>query len=215
MRAALFLAFALALAGCSRPLAEGERAFARDVFGESFDVERARVAQGFGVLPASTQARPLPESSGRIEPRPGVCDRTQPGREPGPPPAFAIGNTVHVMSEWYRPDTLPGWPGAVLLPQALLMARELAHVWQWQNRRVNGYRPGRALLESFVRADPYFYRPGDGAGFLKYGYEQQATLIEDYLCYLLFDPTAPRRAELHGILAPVFPVDRLDRALDR
>lgn len=210
MRRLLVCLALVALAACSRPLAEGERAFARDVFGDSLDVDRARVAQGFGVLPATKVQKPLPESGGRIEPRPGVCDRTEPGQEAGPPPAFAIRNTVHLMSEWYRADTMPGWPDAVLLPQALIMVHELVHVWQWQNRRVTGYRPGLAALESLVNADPYFYVPEDGLEFLRYGYEQQATLLEDYLCYLLFDPGAPRRAELREILAPVFRVGRLD-----
>ncbi len=208
----LVLVFA---AACTRPLAEGERAFAQDVFGDGLDVERTRVAQGLGLFPATTRPKPLPQSSGQIEPRAGVCDRTEQGLEPGPPPAFAVRNRVHVMSDWYRADTMPGWPDAVLLPQALIMAHELMHVWQWQNRNITGYRPRLAALESFSNADPYFYVPEEGEGFLKYGYEQQAALIEDYLCYSLFDPEAPRRAELREILAPFFPVDRLDAALAR
>ena len=45
VRIAGLLLTALVLAACSRPLAEGERAFARDVFGDSLDVDKARVAQ--------------------------------------------------------------------------------------------------------------------------------------------------------------------------
>ncbi|MDJ0825562.1 MAG: hypothetical protein QNJ16_08675 [Rhodobacter sp.] len=214
MRLALLLA-ALLLAGCARPLAEGERAFAADLFGDGLDLEQTRVAQGLGVFPATTRAKPLPKVSGKIEPRPGVCDRVETGLEPGPPPAFAVRNRVHVMSDFYRADTMPGWPDTVLLPQALIMAHELVHVWQWQNRAVTGYRPGSAALESLTNADPYFYVPEPGAGFLEYGYEQQAALIEDYLCYALFDPKAPRRAELRTLLAPYFALDRLDAALAR
>jgi hypothetical protein len=202
------------LAACSRPLAEGERSFARDLFGDSLDVEKTRVAYGFGLTPPPPP-KPLPDPTGKLEPRPGICDRTEPGVELGPPPAFTLFDRVHLMPEFYRADTAPDWPNRVLIPEALIMVHELAHVWQWQNRAVTGYRPVLAALESLGNADPYFYVPSPGAGFLEYGFEQQASLIEDYLCYVLFDPKAPRRDALRDLLKPLFPVDRLDRALAR
>lgn len=93
------------------------------------------------------------------------------------------------------------------------MGHELVHVWQWQNRVRTGYRPLRAAMESVLNMDPYFYVPEPGAGLLSYGFEQQAALLEDYLCYALYDPHNARRADLRGILAPHFPLGRLDRAL--
>ena len=42
---------------------------------------------------------------------------------------------------------------------------------------------------------------------------QQAAIVEDYLCFAFANPTHPRRAELRAILAPVFPVDRIDREI--
>ncbi len=202
------------LAACGRPLAEGERAFVGDVFGDSLDPGRVRIARGFGGASATVEDKPLPPKTEKIAPRPGVCDRTAPDPPVGPPPAWALYNRVHVVAEFYRADTLPGWPNQVLLPQALIMVHELVHVWQWQNRARTGYRPLKAVLESFLNRDPYYYVPDDGAGLLEYGFEQQASLLEDYFCYGLFDPGNPRRARLRGILAPHFDVDRIDEALD-
>ena len=214
MRIACLL-LALLLAACSsRPLAEGERRFVEDVFGSGMRADRIRVAAGFGVTPEPPE-RPLPEKQERIAPRPGICDRVSPTPPEGPPPAWALYDTMHFSREFYREDVLPGWPEQVLLPQVLILAHEMMHVWQWQNRRLTGYRPAKAAVESLVNSDPYFYVPGEGGGFLEYGYEQQATLLEDFICYGIFDPENPRRAKLRGILAPYFRVGRIDAILAR
>lgn len=211
-RAALLVL--LGLAACGRPLAEGERQFVEDVFGDKVDADKVRIASGFRPSTAS-EPPPLPPKQDRVELRPGVCDRVNPEPPVGPPPAWALYNRMHVIAEFYRPDMLPGWSGQILLPHAMIMAHELVHVWQWQNRRITGYRPVKAGLESFTNRDPYFYVPDEGAGFLEYGFEQQASLVEDYFCYGLFDPQNPRRAKLHAILAPHFRVDRIDQVLAR
>ncbi len=211
----VFLVLALiCLAACGRPLAEGERAFVADVFGPSLNADTVRVAKSFSPTIKETP-KPLPPKIKEIKLRPGVCDRVSPDPPTGPPPAWAVYNRVHLIDEFYREDTLPGWPNQVLMPQAFIMAHELMHVWQWQNRTRTGYRPAKAALESFVNRDPYFYVPEEGAGFLEYGFEQQASLLEDYFCYTLFDPENPRRAKLRGILKPYFRVDRIDEVLAR
>ncbi len=215
MRGLIVLVLLGLLAACTRPLAPGERALAHDIFGPNLDTGKVRVAVGLGLTPIP-RPEPPPRPDGKIEPRPGICDRKAPDTGPRePPPAFVLYNRVHVMPEWYMADTMPGWPGRVMIPQALIMAHELVHVWQWQNRSLTGYRPVRAAFEGLSRRDPYFYRPGPEGGFLDYGYEQQAALIEDYMCYLVFDPDAPRRAELRRILSPYFTIGRLDRAAGR
>jgi hypothetical protein len=211
---ALLLLFALILSACSRPLAPGERAFANDIFGRGLNVDQTRIAAGFGLsAPPNTTAAPL--ASGKLKTLPGICDRVPQGPRTEPPPAFALWNRIHISDEFYRGETAPGWPNQVLLPQSLIMAHELVHVWQWQNRAVTGYRPARAALESLLNLDPYFYQPGDPTGFLSFSYEQQAALVEDYVCYALLDPINPRREDLRTILVPYFPLDRLDAALAR
>ena len=215
---ALYLALAvvLALGGCSRALTPNERAFAADILGPGLDVEKVRVAHGMGlaVPPAKPKRAPklLPVDS---PPHEGFCDRTAPTPASGPPPAWALYNRVHLVAELYQPDLAVGWPKYALFPEALVMAHELVHVWQWQNRKRTGYRPVRAALESLVNIDPYFYASSQRAGFLDYGYEQQAALLEDYLCYALYDPANKRRGELREILSPHFPLGRLDAALAR
>ncbi len=206
------------VAACSRPMAEGERAFARDLFGETLDHRRARVAIGLGLRPPPRPkpAAPVKAVAKPIPRRPGACDRVAPNTgPPAPPPAFALYNRVHVMPEWYRDDMMAGWPNRVAVPESLIFAHELVHVWQWQNRARTGYRPALAGLESLLRGDPYFYAPAGNDGYLAFGFEQQAALVEDYMCYLIFDPEAPRRAELRQILRQVFTVDRLDAAARR
>ena len=208
----------LAVSGCTRPLADGERAFAQDVFGAGLDLDRVRVAQGFDPLPRPEPEAPTPRPEPppqRAEIMPGVCDRVAPDPPKGPPPAFALYNSVRLDEAIYLADTLKGWPEQILLPQGFVMIHEFVHVWQWQNRKTTRYRPIRAVLEAILRRDPYFYVPDEGAGFLEYGYEQQAALLEDYLCYTLFDPANPRRAKIRTIVAPHFRVDRIDEVFGR
>lgn len=204
----------MTLAACARPLAPGERALANDIFGDGIQVEKVRVAAGFGVVPAPAP-RPLPPKTAGIAPRPGVCDRVAPTGPSGPPPAWAIYQTVHVARAFYRDDVMPGWPEQILLPEVLILAHELVHVWQWQNRDITGYRPLQAGLESLINLDPYFYVPDAGASFLDYGFEQQAALVEDFICYGMFDPQNPRRSALGDLLAPHIQVERINAVLAR
>ncbi len=215
-RAALF-ALCLGLAACARPLTENERQFAADVIGPTLDVDAVRIANGFAALPSAPAAPDLSDlypvtSENTVT---GLCARSAPEPRSGPPPGWALWNRVHFSREFYRADLALEWPRAARFPQALVLAHELVHVWQWQQRSLTGYRPMRAALESVINMDPYFYVPGADATFLKFGYEQQAALLEDYLCHTLYDPAAPRRAELRPLLAPYFPLDRLDAALGR
>ncbi|MFX0547369.1 hypothetical protein ACEWPL_017680 [Roseovarius sp. S1116L3] len=201
--------------GCTRPLTENERRFAADVIGPTLDVDAVRIARGFTPIPAAPAAPDTSDLYPVIEENTvtGLCTRAAPEPRSGPPPGWALWNRVHFSREFYRGDLAPAWPDAARFPQALVFAHELVHVWQWQNRDTTGYRPTRAALESLMNMDPYFYSPGKDASFLEFGYEQQGALLEDYLCHALYDPAGPRRAELRPLLAPYFPLDRLDAVL--
>lgn len=216
-RAALLLVLLLGVAAaCTRPLSPNERRFAADLLGPGLNADKVRVARGMGLAP-------LPDAPDRKQrlipvkapPREGLCDRDAPEAPSGPPPAWTMYNRIHVVREFYQPDLAAHWPQAAFLPGALILGHELVHVWQWQNRARTGYRPFRAALESFLTLDPYFYRPDEGDSLLSYGYEQQAALLEDYLCYALYDPANPRRDTLRAVLRPYFPLARLDAALGR
>ncbi len=200
---------ALLLAACGRPLTPGETAFARDMFGDTLDPARVRVRVGAGLAPPPKPEPAPPARAARADIPKGFCTRTPQPRRIRWPAAFVLGNTVFIKREYYAADTFPGWPERFLVPQGLLMAHELIHVWQWQNRATTRYSPLRPLAEAARKADPYIW---DGTGprpFRAFGFEQQAALVEDYLCYRLFEPHDPRRRELQTILAPVLPLARI------
>ncbi|MDA8586248.1 hypothetical protein N9L47_08240 [Rhodobacteraceae bacterium] len=198
----------LVLAACARPLTEAEERMAQDVFGPTLDTSKIRIANGAGILPPiKTRVTNIIRVTGTDE----ACLRvaqTQGERQPSQ--AFAIGNRLHFHTGLYSSDMVLAWPGPLRFPQALVFTHEIAHAWQWQNRARTGYTPFRAGLESLQLVDPYFAPPGE-APFFSFGYEQQAAIIEDYICFIFANPNHPRRYELRAILEPVFPVDQIDR----
>ena len=202
----------LVLTACSRPMTPTEEKFAKDVFGPTLDTSAVKVARGAGLFPpGNTRVIKITRVVGTER----ACIRVpQPKSEKVPAPAFAFRNTVHFDTGLYSSDMILEWPGALRFPQALIFAHELTHVWQWQNRARTGYTPFRAAAESLRIVDPYFAPPGEAA-FLSFGYEQQAAMVEDYLCFAFANPNHPRRAELRAILAPVFPIDALEAKLAR
>ncbi len=200
----------LLLTACTRPLTQAEEAFANDLFGDSLDTSKVRVAQGIGAIPLY---RTAPKSVQLVEGTDKACLRTPQPRGAQPPQAFALYNRVHFESGLYSSDMVMQWPDRLRIPQAIILAHELTHVWQWQNRHRTGYTPARAVAESWRLADPYFSQ-GE-AEFFSFGYEQQAAILEDYICFAFANPDHPRRDELREILAPVFPLDHFDAVLGR
>ena len=201
----------LLIAGCARPMTEDETRFAKDLFGPSLDTSRVRVALGLGITPAHpTAAKGFVE----VKATDKACVRTPQPRGAQPPQAFAFRDRVHFEGGLYSGDMAMTWPRALRIPHALIFAHELTHVWQWQNRAETGYSAARAVAESWRIADPYYAPPGT-VDFWAYGFEQQAALVEDFVCFTLANPGHPRRQELRAILAPVFPVDRFEAAIRR
>jgi hypothetical protein len=87
----------------------------------------------------------------------------------------------------------------------MFLAHEMTHVWQWQNRGLTGYHPARAFVEQVAVDDPYLFAE-DGRRFLDYGYEQQASLVEEYLCCATLAPEGARTERLRRLLREVMPV---------
>lgn len=200
----------LMLSACSRGLTPAEEAFANDLFGDGLDTSKVRVAQGLGITPLY---RTVPGKITLVEGTDRACVRTPQPRGAQPPQAFAVANRLHFETGLYSSDMVIRWPEGLRIPQSLILAHELTHAWQWQNRNVTGYSPARAVAESLALADPYF---SEGqATFYSFGYEQQAAIVEDYVCFAFANPDHPRRAELRAILAPVFPLDDFDAVLAR
>ncbi|MGR3512483.1 MAG: hypothetical protein ACU0GG_06930 [Paracoccaceae bacterium] len=207
-RLLLLVLASCALTACSRPLTEAETEFAEDLFGPSLDTSKITVALELGFTPLH---KTEPNEVRLVEGTDRACLRTPQPRGAQPPQAFALFNRLHFDNTLYSSDMIVQWPEALRVPQALIFAHELAHAWQWQNRATSGYTPIRAAAESVFNADPYFSE-GQSA-FYSFGYEQQAAIIEDYVCFAFANPDHPRRAELRAILAPVLPLDAFDAAI--
>ena len=206
------LAILLVLSACSRPLTPSEERFANDLFGPSLDTSKVRVAQGLGITPLY---KTIPKAQATVvQGTDKACIRTPaPTRSTNPPQAFAVGNRLHFDTGLYSSDMALVWPEYLRFPHAIILAHELTHAWQWQNRARTRYSPWRAVRESVLKVDPYFSNPDDAPSFLLFGYEQQAAIVEDYVCFAVANPTHPRRYELREILDPVLPMDRFDAAI--
>lgn len=210
-------------AACSRTLTPNETTFAKNLFGDTIEVEGIEVLAGAGVLPIPRDYPKLGKASGPTvaPPPPRKAPDDLCVRKPSPrqywdwPAAFVLDNNIYFSYRWFPEDAFAGLPASALYPVAPIMAHELVHVWQWQNRERTNYSPLVSAGESIDSKDPYFWVPEEGREFLSYGYEQQAAIVEDMVCYTLFDPTDPKLDELADILRPILPVDSFIAAYGR
>ena len=204
----LLLALLLLLAACGRPLTEAERALLAPIHGDTLDTApiRLHANPAIGLAPITYPARPRTTCRERI----------------GPPPETDLIETraagiVLFQRLFLRPDvTRPDWAAldpdpeggapALNLSAAMFFVHEMTHVWQWQNRDVTGYHPRKAVTEHLTLDDPYLLDADATARFLDYGYEQQATLVEEYLCCATLDPDGARTARLHALVGQALPV---------
>ncbi|MEM9756813.1 MAG: hypothetical protein AAF914_12500, partial [Pseudomonadota bacterium] len=109
--------------------------------------------------------------------------------------------TLHARPGFDLEDYIARPDGRLNLAAAMFFAHEMTHVWQWQNRAVTGYHPTRAFAEHLRTADPYLFDGDSEIAFLDYGYEQQASLVEEYVCCRALDPNGARTARLATLLS--------------
>jgi len=204
MRVTLLLSFLL-LFSCGRPLTEAEKSFTNQLFGESADTSRIRFHDGalVGKVTYQRQKRPRLACRERIWPEP-TTETVTVG-----PAAVTIHNKIFYTKPYYSQDYLHEYPNRLYLFAAMLFAHELTHVWQWQNRAVTGYTPIKAANEHSFAEDPYLYDINTKTRFLDYAYEQQAGIVEEYVCCAALDPQAPRTKRLEQLLKGAFPLQRL------
>lgn len=203
MRALLFLF--LILAACGRPLTPAEKTFAAQIHGPTIDTSRIRAIHGSPVGSITYQRPKRPRLACRelILPEPPT-EMVTVG-----PVAMVIHNKVFYARDWYLEDYLQNYPNEMNLLTAMLFAHEITHVWQWQNRATTGYSPLRAAREHEGGADPYLYDINTRTDFLEYGYEQQASIVEEYVCCATLDPDAARTKRLETLLKGAFPLQKL------
>ncbi len=199
----------LLLASCGRPRTSGERYFAATLQGETFDPRPVRIV---GTDLIGNRIR-----SGPARPQIACRERIWP-----PPEAETVRiSTAAIMlfevgvfrEDLYFADYLDGYPEVLRLPQAMLFAHEMTHVWQWQNRARTGYHPLRAASEHKPGGDPYLFDLSRVRAFLDYSDEQQGALVEEFVCCRALDPGGARTQRLYDILTEVFPkIERHSRA---
>jgi len=202
MRVILTLALILALAGCGRPLTGAERAYMAGLQGQTFDAAPVRIARNpfIGLIALRYPARPQTTCRERVgPPPPGPIVE---GRAGG----LVLFNTLHVRGDMLAPDYTTMQDGRRHLYAEMFFAHEMTHVWQWQNRDVTGYHPMRAYREHAALDDPYLFDTESARRFLDYGYEAQASLVEEYVCCRAIDPEGARTARLEALIGQVMPV---------
>lgn len=194
----LCLVLLLILAACGRPLTEAERAFMTGVQ-PGLETGHIRIVEA-PFVGLRGHERP-------VRPRSTCRELILPPPEGPTVVARAAGMTgfrrVWVNPDYYLDDYLEGYPDELRLLAAMFFAHEMTHVWQWQQRAVTGYHPLRGASEHWVSDDPYLFDvPENTPDFLDYGYEQQASLVEEYICCRALDPEGARTERLERILQP-------------
>ncbi|WP_135506069.1 hypothetical protein [Roseovarius aestuariivivens] len=204
MRACLLLA-CLLLISCGRPLTPTERSFAEQIHGDSLKSSRIRLVEGalIGKVTYDRPKRPRLACRERIFPEPGTPTVTV------GPAAYVIHNKVFFSQDWYAENYLPAYPKRYSLVHAMIFAHEITHAWQWQNRRQTGYSPLKAFSEHNASPDPYLFDITTKTRFLDYAYEQQASIVEEYVCCATLDPGAPRTKRLKSLIKQAMPVTDL------
>jgi hypothetical protein len=200
LRLLLAILALLAVASCGRPLTPAEREFMLGLQGESFNPGPVRIARNrlVGISERTYPARPRNTCRERI--RPPLDAPTFTGSTAG----IVLFQHLHASPGNYLEDYVARPDGALDLAAAMFFAHEMTHVWQWQNRDVTGYHPFRAFAEHRSTKDPYLFDSDSRHRFLDYGYEQQASLVEEveeYVCCRALDPGGDR-AKLLSVPTP-------------
>jgi hypothetical protein len=202
MRMLILLCLTLTLAACGRPLTQAEAAYMAALQGDTFDPAPVRITENpfVGLVTLRYPARPQTTCRERVSPPPDTP--IVEGRVAG----MVLFNTLHVREDVFVPDYARMPDGRHHLYAAMFFAHEMTHIWQWQNRALTGYHPLRAAQEHARIDDPYLFDPDATQPFLSYGYEAQASLVEEYVCCRAVDPRGARTARLERLIGEVMPV---------
>ena len=205
LRVLLILLF---VASCGRPLTNNERAFLNTLHGDTLNMDRVRLHDGAPTRAVTFRRKPRPRTTCRELILPPITEAIVTSK----PAAVALYNTVLFDKDWYLEDYLPDYPDRIGLIETMLFAHEITHAWQWQNRKITGYSPLRAGTEQLTSDDPYLFEINRERQFLEFGFEQQASIVEEFVCCRALAPTAPRTKRLHDLIAQVMPVAPLPQS---
>jgi hypothetical protein len=210
MRNLFALLVCLGLAACGRPLTEAEAAYMADLQGDGFDASAVRIARE----PRDRAGHPhLPGAAPDHLPRAHLAAARWPDDRGAHRRHRALQHHARAP-RILLPDYVAPREGRRSLAAAMFFAHEMTHVWQWQNRGLTAYHPFRAFSEHVRIEDPYLFDPQDARRFLDYGYEVQASLVEEYVCCRAVDPRGARTARLERLIGQVMPVTPLQSRAD-
>lgn len=196
------------LAACGRPLTENEIAFIGTIHGPQLDVSRVRLHDGAPTRAVTFRRKARPRTTCRELILPPSTTEIVTAK----PAAVALWNTILFDEDWYLDDYLPDYPNEIGLVAAMLLAHELTHIWQWQNRKTTGYSPLRAASEHSPGGDPYLFDISKDPNFGDFGFEQQGSIVEEFVCCRALDPQAPRTKRLHKLISGAMPVASLPQS---
>jgi hypothetical protein len=199
----LLLIVLLFLTACGRPLTPSEQAFAQTIHGPTLNYSSVRLHDGAPTRAVTFRRKPRPRTTCRelIFP-PNPPEETEVTSKPA---AVALFNTVLFDKDWFLDDYLPDYPDRIGLVAAMLLSHELTHVWQWQNRKLTGYSPLKAASEHSASDDPYLFEL-ENRKFLDFAYEQQGSIVEEFVCCRALQPQGGRTKRLYSLIRQVMPV---------
>jgi len=195
----------LLIIGCGRPLTENEVAFTRLFQGDTLDYDRVRIVDGAPTRAVTFRRAARSRTTCRALILPPIEEKIVTSK----PAAVALFNHILFDKDWYLDDYMKEYPDRIGLIAAMLFAHEMTHVWQWQNRRDTGYTPLRAAWEHGGSVDPYLFDLDTKTRFLDFGYEQQGSIMEEYVCCRALAPQGPRTARLHDLIGQAMPLQPL------
>ncbi|OCW56736.1 hypothetical protein [Hoeflea olei] len=134
--------------------------------------------------------------------------------------AVTLGNNVFYRKNQYAADFARGFPEVVNLSDLSLLAHELVHVWQHQNRARTGYSLPAVAREHLQYKDPYAYAIKPGKPFLDYRFEQQGRMMQDYVFLAFQEPVLgdrdrARLKQLRDLLETEFDLSDIRRTLTK
>ncbi len=200
----------LCLAACGRPLTTGEMSFATTLYGDQLDPSRVRLVDGHFARSFTFRYAKRP----RVTCQERIFPPVEEEIVTSSPAATTLFNRIFLRQDLFLEDYTEEFVPGTNLYALMLFAHEMAHVWQWQNRKRTHYNPLKAAQEHGGGSDPYLFNLQSDARFLDYPYEQQASIVEEFVCCRALAPKAARTGRLHDLLAQELPVARLQSRVD-
>ena len=196
------------LTACGRPLTPNEIAFAATIHGDELDTNSVRLHGGAPTRAVTFRRKARPRTTCRELILPPATTEIVTAK----PAAVALWNTILFDKDWFLDDYLIDYPDEIGLIAAMLLSHELTHVWQWQNRRKTGYGPLRAAAEHSPGVDPYLFNIASDVQFTDFAFEQQGSIVEEFVCCRALAPQAPRTKRLHSLIAGAMPIAPLPQS---